>query len=175
IIDHPLPELKGVNYFKDLIGFTVDSDDVFVMLFSPIDENGYCKDGMVRKIKDGKLVAHWLIDIPNVPEMDLYISWVSPVVDVDDNIYIAHYEYPCGAKTDDRVRVHKYNRKGAELWTWGEGLFVLSDLRIASDGSVVLFRPGGPVYKLSPEKEYLGQVVIDGITLLDEPDCPQNK
>ena len=174
IIEHPLPEFRGVDYFKDLIGFTVDSDDVFVMLFSPIDENEYCKDGMVRKVKNGELVAHWLIDIQHVPEMDLHISWVSPVVDDDDNIYIAHYEYPCGAKTDDRVRVHKYNRNGAELWKWGEGLFVLSDMRIARDGTIVLFRPGGPIYKLSSEKEYLGQVVIEGITVIDGPDCPQN-
>lgn len=174
-IVHPLPELQGVDYFKDLIGFTVDSDDTFVMLFSPIDENKYCKDGMVRKVKNGEVVAQWLIDIPNVPEMDLIISWVSPVIDENDNIYIAHYEYPCGAKTDDKVRVHKYNRNGAELWTWGEELVVLSDLRIAPDGTIVLFRPGGPLYKLSPEKEYLGEILIEGITVLGEPDCPQDK
>jgi hypothetical protein len=173
--DHPLPELKGVDYFKDLIGFTVDTDDVFIMLFSPVDESGYCKDGMIRKVHKGELTGQWLIDIPNVPEMDLFISWVSPVVDYDDNIYVAHYEYPCGAKTKDRVTVHKYNSNGAELWTWGEGLYILSDIRIARDGNIVLFRPGGPIYKLSPEKEYLGEVIIEGVTVLGEPECSDDK
>ncbi|MCD6218445.1 hypothetical protein J7L05_11405 [bacterium] len=73
------------------------------------------------------------------------------------------------------MTVHKYNSNGAELWTWGEGLYILSDIRIARDGTIVLFRPGVPIYKLSPEKEYLGEVIIDGVTVLGEPECSDDK
>jgi len=174
-IDHPLPEIKGVDYIKDLINFTVDMNDDIVMLFCSTDEKGFSGDGIIRKIRRGKMIAQWVVDIPYVPEMGIEIGWVGPVTDEKCNVIVGHYETPCSAQHDDRVRVHKFGPTGASIWTWGEKLYILSDIRISGDGSIIILRPGGPIYRLSPDCKYKGQILIEGITQLGEPECGKGK
>jgi hypothetical protein len=172
--DFPLPEMKGVD-LHDLMGFTVDPKGDFILLFCNRGEDGSSGDGIIRKIRNGKVITQWIVDVPYVPENKIYIQWLNPVVDLEGNIYIAHYENPCDARNDDRVRIHKFTPQGSEEWVWGEKLFIISDVRVSNDGTIVVLRPGGPIYSLSQKLEYKGQTLIDGITILGEPECGKAK
>ena len=174
-IDHTLPERKGVDYFKDMVSFTADSKGDLILLFCHTFKNGYSGDGIIRKISNGKVVAQWIVDVPHVPESDVQIMWVGPEIDKDANIIVGHYEMPCTAKNDDRVRIHKYGPKGSHEWVWGEKLYIISDIKIAPDGTIVVLRPGGPIYSLTPDGKFKGEIIIDGISVLGEPECSQKK
>jgi len=174
-VDHKLPDIKGVDYFKDIVSFTVDSKGDQILLFCKTLEGGFSGDGIIRRISDGKLVAQWIVDAPHVPESNVQIEWVGPITDKNGNIIVGHCETPCSAKNDDRVRVHKFGPKGSHIWTWGEKLYLVSDIKIADDGTIFILRPGGPIYMLSPDCKYKGQVIIEGISVLTEPECSQNK
>ena len=169
--DYPLPDVKGVKYFEDLISFTVDRNNEIVMLFCAKSESGGSGDGVIRRIRDGKMVSQWVIDVPHVPEMEIEIGWVGPVTDEKCNVIIGHYENPCSAINDDRVRISKYAPNGGLVWTWGEKLFLISDICLSGNGTINILRPGGPVYRLTPDCGYIEQVIIGDITQLGEPEC----
>jgi hypothetical protein len=173
-IDHKLPEIKGADYYRDLRGFAIDSKGNWVFLFCHEDESGFSGNGIIRVMHDGKNVRQWIVDIPYIPGTDTLIRWVGPIIDHNDNIIVGHYENPCDAVNRDRVRIHKYTPTGVEKWSWGDVLYIISDIRVLTDGSVLILRPGGPIYKLSSDGKYLGEVPINGITILGEPDCGKN-
>jgi hypothetical protein len=172
-VDHKLPERNGIDYFNDMVSFTVDPKGDQILLFCHTFKTGFSGDGIIRKIHDGKIVAEWIVDVPHVPETDVQILWVGPITDKDGNIIVGHYEMPCTAKNDDRVRIHKYGPRGSEQWVWGEKLYIITDIQIAPDGTIVVLRPGGPIYSLTPDGKYKGEIIIDGISVLGEPECSQ--